>query len=235
MNVLRKLRKPRFALVYVLAVWLFVTARTTEPALRLGILAVFLGEAIRLWANGYVGHVKVNRIEPAREGVKIGRLITAGPYAFVRHPLYLGTFLLGAGACLIVRNGWLSLAALGFFLTVYRRKMKEEEERILHEWGEVYLRYHRSVPRWIPSGRRFAFPEGSWSWRGIAASKEWKTVAWVIVLIIALYLREEALEEGSLWSLTGWLKHPVLLGLGLALMTGDALAELARRHILKNG
>ena len=52
-----KLNKARFFWVYPLAVWLFLTARTTEASLRLGIDLIVIGEAIRLWSNAYVGHV----------------------------------------------------------------------------------------------------------------------------------------------------------------------------------
>ncbi len=77
-------------LVYPLGAGFFLFGHVTEGTLRTGIALIVAGEAIRCWANGYVGQSKVN------QGGS-GRLITAGPYAFVRHPLYLGTFLIGSG------------------------------------------------------------------------------------------------------------------------------------------
>jgi len=229
MSSIRLLRKPRFLFVYPFAVWLFVTARITEPALRLGIVVIGLGELLRLWANGYVGHVKVNETGLRRGEIKIGQLITAGPYSFVRHPLYLGTALIGAGFCLIVGNWWVSLGALGCFLLLYRRKMAEEEATIEREWGAQYMAYHRRVPRLFPKIPPYAKRVGTWSWQGIAASKEWKTCIWVTVLLIALYFREEVIQEHDFLTAHVWRKQIALLVVALLLMTIDLVAELSKR------
>ena len=88
MHLFRKLRKPRFLLVYLLAAWIFLVAYTTKLSLRVGIVFVLFGELMRLWANGYVGHRKVNWTNHEQGQPKIGHLVTAGPYALIRHPLY---------------------------------------------------------------------------------------------------------------------------------------------------
>ena len=64
---MRRLRKPRFLLTYPLVVALFIFGHSTEGRLLWGSFVVLLGEALRLWANGYVGHKKVNR-SPRPEG-----------------------------------------------------------------------------------------------------------------------------------------------------------------------
>ena len=225
----RLLRKPRFLIVYPLAMWLAVTASTSEWSLRLGSAVVLLGEALRLWANGYVGHVKVNVTSTSGRAPKIGRLITAGPYAYVRNPLYLGTFLIGLGFCVAVRNAWLAASGLAVFTLIYRRKIAQEEALIAEEWAEAYRAYHRAVPRWLPVRRRYAHRHGRWSWQGIGASQELKTVVWVIVGLLAVYLREEIVQEGEWrWHVTG-LKHLVIAALMLLLMAGDGVAELVQR------
>ncbi len=222
-------RKARFFWVYPLAIWLFMTARTSEPSLRLGIALVLLGEALRLWANGYVGHVKVNVAQPWRNAPKIGYLITAGPYAYVRHPLYLGTFLIGAGFCVAVSSILLGLVALMFFLIVYQEKARDEERLIRGEWGADYVSYQQAVPPWLPTFRRYAQRDGQWSWQGIRASKELKTVAWVIVALLAVYLREEWLQEHHLFVGKDWLKHIVLVGFLIVLIASDGVLELVGR------
>ena len=97
-------RKARFFWIYPLAIWLFVTANTSERSLLAGSLVVLLGEALRLWANGYVGHVKVNWTQKWRRDPKVGYLVTGGPYAHVRHQHYVGTFIIGIGFCVAVRS-----------------------------------------------------------------------------------------------------------------------------------
>ena len=226
---MKRLTKPRFILVYPIAVALFLFGRTTEPQLRFGIFLAVVGELVRLWANGYVGHVKVNRTEPQRGDAKIGRFVTAGPYAFVRHPLYFGTLLIGAGFCTAMGNWWLSLLAMAFFLFIYGAKMKTEEELLLHECGERYSAYFAHVPRWVPTFRRYADPQWRWTWQGILASKELKTVIWVTVFFVLLYFREEYLQEHELFSETAWGKHLLLTVLVAALIAGDGIFELLRK------
>lgn len=219
-------RKTRFFWVYPLVIWLFATASTSERSLHVGIALILLGEALRLWANGYIGHVKVNFTQKARNDPKIGRLITAGPYGYVRHPLYVGTFLIGAGFCVAVRSVPLALATLAFFLIVYGEKATREEQIILGEWGQEYAAYQQTVPRWLPTFRRYTQPHGRWSWQGIRASKELKTLTWVIVTLLAVYFREEWLQEHDLFIGGDWLKHVVLTICFIILIASDGIFEL---------
>ncbi|MBI3319560.1 MAG: isoprenylcysteine carboxylmethyltransferase family protein [Candidatus Omnitrophica bacterium] len=228
MSLFDKLRKPRFLFVYPMVPLLFLLASTTERQLRLGLAIVLLGEGLRLWANGYVGHVKVNVTQKRLGEAKIGRLITAGPYAFVRHPLYLGTFLIGTGFCVVVGNVWFGIAALAFFLIVYRRKMAQEEALIHEEWGAAYEAYHAAVPRWLPTWRRYSMREGRWSWQGVSASKEFKTLSWIIVLLLLLYFRMEWIQEGESFLAKHWLKSVCLLGLLVVLVLLDGCVGLIR-------
>ena len=232
---MKRLKKPRFLFVYPLAVAFFLLAQTSEWSLRVGTVIVMLGEVLRLWANGYVGHLKVNWTQTWRGDAKIGQLITAGPYAYVRHPLYLGTFIIGMGFCVIVGNVWLGLAALACFLFIYRRKMADEEVTLRHEYGDEFGRYERAVPQWIPFRRRYPGPPRQWSWKGIAASREPKTLIWVTVLVILLYFREELVQrKETLWGEHG-AKHIVLLGLVIALVATDAITEVVRRWRKRQG
>ncbi len=225
-----KLLKPRFVLFYPVAAWLFFSAHTTERQLHIGIALALVGLAIRLWANSYVGRVKVN-VTLRREGdAKIGNLVTSGPYAYVRHPLYFGSLLIGAGFCVIAGNVWLAVVAAVFFLTIYRRKMTEEEGMLLAELGAPYALYQAAVPRWLPTGRRYAVRDNAWGWQGIVASKEWKTVIWVFVLFSAFYMREEIVQEGDFFGPHHRWKHIALIVVTIALMLSDGLIELARRR-----
>ncbi len=229
MSLFRKLRKPRFVLIYPFVPLLFLIASTTEFRFRLGIAVVFLGELIRLWANGYVGHVKVNISSPERQGRKIGRLITGGPYAYVRHPLYFGSFLIGLGVCVVAGRLWIAVLALGLLFIVYRQKIRHEEVLLLNEWGEEYERYRRAIPTYVPTWRRYPSAHGRWSWQGIAASKELKTVVWVFAISVLLYFREELVQEHELFASNKWVKHTALAIVLVVLVASDGLSELTRR------
>jgi len=218
-------RKLRFLMVYPLLVWLMLVADTSEQRLHLGIALALLGESLRFWAHGYVGHVKVNWTQKWRGDPKVGLLVTAGPYAFVRHPLYLGTFLIGAGFCLIAGNVWAALAALGAFLLIYHRKMVQEETLLCGEIGTPYVAYQAAVPRWLPTVRRFPNRHGQWAWRGIVASKEWKTLIWVVVMVIVLYFREEIVQEHEFFPPDERVKQLLVLVTALVLILIDGILE----------
>ena len=223
-------RKARFFWVYPLVFLLFATASISERSLRIGVILALLGEALRWWADGYVGHVKVNTTQHWRHDPKIGRLITAGPYAYVRHPLYFGTLLIGLGFCVAVRNLPLTLAALALFFFLYHRKAEREEQLILGEWGEAYAAYQRAVPRWWPIHPPYAERHGRWSWQGIRASKEWKTLLWVIIALLAVYFREEWSQEHELFSGDGRFKHVLLAAAAGLLILSDGVLELIVRR-----
>jgi protein-S-isoprenylcysteine O-methyltransferase Ste14 len=204
-NDLKIVRKLRFFFVYPILIWAFMASHTTENQLRAGILLVFIGEWIRLWANGYVGHRKVS---VAGEGEqKIGHLITGGPYAYVRNPLYVGSILIGVGVCVTLGNLWAAFFGFIAFVWIYNCKIQEEEARIQNEWGEEYARYCASVPRWIPSWRPYEAAYGEWSWQGIVASKEWRTLIWTAVILLGFYLREELIQEHEWMAAGKWPKQ----------------------------
>jgi|GEM_PF-336534 len=216
-------------MVYPLSAWLFFTAHTTPASFRLGMAIVLLGELVRIWANGYVGHMKVNQTNQGQ--AKIGHLITGGPYAFIRHPLYFGTLLIGLGMLVIAGNPWLALLTPAVFFMIYRHKMREEERTLRNEWPGEFDAYQRAVPRWWPTWRRYA-GYGQWSWKGILASKEIKTFAWVGVALILLFFREELFQERE--SLLGdhAVEHLWLIGLLIALVVCDGIMELWRSRSL---
>lgn len=222
-------RKARFAAALLIVPWLFVWTNTLEGGLRLGIVLAMLGELVRLWANGYVGTVKVNWTQSWHGQDKVGMLVTGGPYAFVRNPLYFGSLLITAGLCVIAGQLWLSAVAVGAFLFVYTRKIAQEERVLADECGEAFARYRAAVPRLIPTWRRYGDRRGAWHWGGIWTSREWKTCIWVTIAIILLYFREETLQEheallGERW---GW-RVTLLIAL-CALIAADFGLELARR------
>ncbi|MBI2104323.1 MAG: isoprenylcysteine carboxylmethyltransferase family protein [Candidatus Omnitrophica bacterium] len=232
MRVFPKLRKPRFLLIYPLIPALFLMAATTERQLHIGIVLAVVGMGIRLWANGYVGHVKVNWTQKWRGDAKVGTLITAGPYAYIRHPLYFGSLLIAVGVLVIVGRLWLSLIALGSLLIVYHRKIVREEALLRDEWGPVYARYQQAVPRYWPTWRHYAERRSQWSWKGILASKELKTVAWTAILVVGLYFWEELTREHEFLPAgepLEYLKHLALLAAAVMLMAADGLFELTRR------
>ncbi|MEK6921971.1 MAG: isoprenylcysteine carboxylmethyltransferase family protein, partial [Nanoarchaeota archaeon] len=78
------------------------------------------------------------------------QLITKGPYAYVRHPIYSAGILKAFGFVLVT-NSFLGLFALLFLLIpalLYR--LRVEEKVLVGHFGQVYLRYKKRVKAIIP-------------------------------------------------------------------------------------
>lgn len=76
-------------------------------------------------------------------------IVTTGPFRFSRNPLYLSLTLLYIGAALAIPMLW-SLATLPLALIIMQWGVIGREERYLEKkFGEEYLKYKESTPRWI--------------------------------------------------------------------------------------
>lgn len=77
-------------------------------------------------------------------------LVTSGPNAITRNPMYVGMAgLLGAHA--LVRGGWLPALPVAAFVAVIDRTQIRPEEAALRElFGQEYETYCAAVPRWLP-------------------------------------------------------------------------------------
>ena len=121
-------------------------------ALILGMLLAFPGLALYWWGAATLGEM----YKPASAlGVQLNvehRLVTHGPFALVRHPLYLGLQMAAFGGLLIFRTWTLAFVALNFLTLVIRAR--REEQALAAEFGEAWAAYARRVPGWIPRFRR---------------------------------------------------------------------------------
>jgi protein-S-isoprenylcysteine O-methyltransferase Ste14 len=110
---------------------------------KVGLPLILSGAVLRAWGAGHL--------------VKNDRLTTTGPYAHLRHPLYLGTILVATGFG-IWAGGWLTLVALGFLwpwfsFHYFPRKERSESLRLEEAYGERFARYRSEVPALWPTIR----------------------------------------------------------------------------------
>ena len=130
----------------MLAIGLFWLARPDPVSLRIGGAIVLAGLLIRGWAAGV--------LEKDRE------LAVSGPYAFTRNPLYLGSFVIGAGAVAAGGRLWIGALFLAFFVKVYGSTMARENPDLEARFGEGYRHYRESVPAFLPRRARYRPPSG---------------------------------------------------------------------------
>lgn len=127
-----------------------------DRALWLVGLACFLGgTALAIWGRVALGSLWTTTTALAVQLHAGHRLVTHGPFALVRHPMYAGAFWLVLGLLLIYRT-W-GVAVLWGLSVVSFGSRALREERILHDtFGEEWRRYAQRVPRWFPRWRRAA-------------------------------------------------------------------------------
>jgi protein-S-isoprenylcysteine O-methyltransferase Ste14 len=136
-----RFKKLRLWLVYPVFIVYPFLAHITDASLWTGIAVELLGLGVRFWASGYISKSRV--------------LTTAGPYAYVRNPLYLGNFIVGLGVVIAANNMWMLLYYFLSFLVLYAGTIREEEEVLKEKFGAAYSEYLESVPMLLPSLRRF--------------------------------------------------------------------------------
>jgi protein-S-isoprenylcysteine O-methyltransferase Ste14 len=128
-------------------VTMLLFAHPTGVSLTSGFLLVLLGEGLRFWGVSIVGS------ETRTTGAVGGTyLVTTGPFAFVRNPLYVGNMLLyaGVGVMSMALFPWLPVAALGWFYLQYSMIVSQEEEYLAGQFGETYDEYRSHVPKFLP-------------------------------------------------------------------------------------
>lgn len=168
----------------ILMVWF---ASPNPTSIVLGLLVVFLGEGLRAWGVSYAG-VETR----TTAGVGASKLVTSGPFAFVRNPLYLGNIIIytGLGIMSWAWWPWLPLAAVLWFLVQYFLIVKEEERFLEREFGAEYRQYRKQVPAFFPRFSRYDTPHRqSNDWRGALRSeaRTLQAIGAVSVIIIVLY------------------------------------------------
>lgn len=131
--ILARLRVPAGFLLALLYFWL---ADPAWPLWLAGVSLAFLGMLLRAWA---AGHVRKN-----------DQLAVSGPYAFTRHPLYLGSFVIGLGFSLAGRSLTVLALFLACFFLLYGPAMRAEEERLKHLFPDRYPDYRKTVPFFLP-------------------------------------------------------------------------------------
>ena len=117
-----------------------------------GILCFWSGAAVTaggllfaVWARRHLGSNWSQAVT-----VKKGHeLITSGPYAFVRHPIYTGLLLAFAGSA-IARGEWRGVLAVALIFGVLWHKLRLEEKWMRAQFGESYKAYSRRVAALLP-------------------------------------------------------------------------------------
>jgi protein-S-isoprenylcysteine O-methyltransferase Ste14 len=162
-----------------IGVIMIVFAHPTTGSIAAFLPLVAVGLLLRLWARGHL-----------ERGVPITQ---TGPYAYVRHPLYVGSFLLGLAFALMSRSLPLVAVYLTCFLVMYVPKALREEAYLRTMAGPTYDDYAARTGAMLPRMRRAgaapAVPSRTFEWRRVRRHREWRTWVGVLVLLAAVWQR----------------------------------------------
>src|SRR5881628_888636 len=137
----------RVPLGFACAALFLIFSKPRPWTLIIGGAVAILGLVLRACASG---HLRKN-----------DALATAGPYAYTRNPLYLGSFLIGLGFTVASGTWILGLAFLALFAGIYVPVMRVESQTLANLFGDNYRRYAQKVPVFFPRFSPYVANEGA--------------------------------------------------------------------------
>jgi len=148
--------------------------------INLGLLLILWGELLRLWGVSYAG--------PATRTRKVGapELVSNGPYAHLRNPLYLGNIFMYSGV-VIAFGGclpYLLYLVIFFFSLQYILIIKVEEKKLKELFGEKFDHYREVVPRFLP--RLSPYPQRSKVRPDFAGALRSERSTFIVIVALAL-------------------------------------------------
>jgi protein-S-isoprenylcysteine O-methyltransferase Ste14 len=117
-------------------------------ALIVGIPLYLLGLTLVLWGRSALGQLYNVSSSIAAQLFAEHQLISHGPYAYVRHPMYVGVELISVGGLLIYRTWTMVFLCIAFLGLVFRAR--REEQVLAAEFGPQWEAYCQEVPAWLP-------------------------------------------------------------------------------------
>ena len=163
---LLRVARVRVTAGFVVAVAAFWLARPTWQSLAVGGTVGFVGETLRLWA---AGHLEKER------GVT-----SSGPYRWTRHPLYVGSALLGMGFAVAARHAAVALLVLVYLGISLSVAVRLAEPGLRAKCADEYGRYVAGAD--APTSRRFSLDR-------VRRNREPKTVLGVVVAQVVLAVK----------------------------------------------
>lgn len=162
-----------FAVLFVLLVSWF--GDTNEALLYAGAAIAAVGELIRLWASG---HVKKNK-----------QLATDGPYAYVRHPLYVGNILIVVGFSVASNLWWSFVLMAALLLFYYPPTISYEDEKLKRIFGDEWVQWSQNIHALIPTfGKKSGSISSEWSFKqSLMGNLEPLIAAYLVGCLYLLY------------------------------------------------
>lgn len=144
--------------------WLFAPAWIEWAALPLtmwlswsGVLIGVSAVGLNIWSHQTLYRELGDDFNPVLRLQNVPRLVTSGPYRWVRHPIYLAFLLMMVATALITANWLIGVTGIGLILSVILVRTQEEEKRLIAQFGDNYTTYQKQAGAYVPhlgSGER---------------------------------------------------------------------------------
>ena len=141
-----------------------------------------LGLYIRFHVVGYAAE---NTSGKNTAEQKADTVNSTGFYSIVRHPLYLGNFLMRLSAAMLIANIWFILVFCLVYWVYYERIMYAEEAYLRDKFGDSYLNWANTVPTFFPRCKNYRKPSLPFNW--MKAIKSEKNSFAALTLIFCLF------------------------------------------------
>lgn len=183
----------------------------------------FLGFGIRVYTIGHVPECTSGRNTHRQ---KANSLNTTGAYSVVRHPLYIGNFLIWFGVVLFVRSLFFSIVAVLLFFLYYRLIIFAEEEFLREKFGQAFDEWAAKTPAIFPRFTNWKSPALPFSLR-MVLKREYSAFFFIAISFTCLEVLGDFFYEGK-WHI-GW---PYILILLVGAVAYVSLRALKKRHRL---
>ncbi len=122
----------------------------------------FFGLGIRIFTIGYAPHRTSGRNTKCQVAKELN---TTGIYSMVRHPLYLGNFIIWFGISMFLHLWWVSLIFILIFWIYYERIMFAEEAFLRKNFGVIFEKWANHTPAFLPSFKNYKSSKLSFSFK----------------------------------------------------------------------
>ena len=141
-----------------------------------------VGFSIRVYT---VGHTPKNTSgRNTKEGQIADRLNTTGLYSIVRHPLYLGNFLMWIGLAMLTGNLWFIIVFCLLYWIYYERIMFAEEQFLRRKFGDRFLEWSKNVPAFIQKFKKFVKPDLPFNWKKVLKKEKNGLIALFFIFFV---------------------------------------------------
>jgi protein-S-isoprenylcysteine O-methyltransferase Ste14 len=123
-------------------------------------------------------------------------LNSTGIYGYLRHPLYLGNFLMWLGIMLYTQSFWFTAVGILLFFIYYERIMFAEEAFLKEKFGEKFQEWSEKTPAFIPRLKKWVNPPLKFSPRYVL-KREYRGVLAIIISFVYLNVLKHFINTGE--------------------------------------